>query len=367
MKTKVSIVKSKTYDTDKVQVGVSRAFDLIGGLSSFIRKGDKVLLKPNLLSARPPEDGVNTHIEIVRSVARLVKECGAKPFIGDNPGGSLKPKEVYGSSGILSIAREEGIECASVKDIKVVRGFPIPSYFFDCDKIINLPKMKTHSLTDITGAVKNMFGAVSGLNKSECHKRYPKPEKFVDVLIDVFEIVRPSLVLMDGIIAMDGDGPASGRLRGLSLLIASQDSVAVDSVFAHLIGIDPSSVLTTRKANKRGLGEIDLEKIEILGEGIEENLIKDFRLPRSKLFMKLPNSVMKILTNLIKFAPYIDQDLCTKCKICQESCPVSCIAIDDSGTRIDHQKCITCMCCHEVCPHKAVGLKRSMLARVFGL
>ncbi len=367
MKSQVSIVKCRRYDSDEVLTAVRRAFDLLGGLSSFIKRGERVIIKPNMLSGRPPEAGVNTHIEVVRAVARLVKDLGASPVIGDNPGGSLKAKDAYGSSGMLSVAKELGIECLQTKDVKIVRGMPISAYFFDYDKIISLPKMKTHSLMCITGAVKNMFGVVAGLNKTECHKRFPRPEEFVNVMMDVLEIVKPHLVLMDGIIAMDGDGPVSGRLRETGLLIASSDSVAVDSVFLKLIGVDPGDNLTTREAGKRGLGEIDINKIEILGDGLKENSIKDFKLPPSKVFMNLPSGPMKILARFIKFGPYINERLCKKCRICAESCPVDVITVTDTKSVIDRRKCIRCMCCHEVCPHNAVKLERNILARIFGL
>jgi uncharacterized protein (DUF362 family)/Pyruvate/2-oxoacid:ferredoxin oxidoreductase delta subunit len=367
MKTKLSIVRCKTYNPEEVRTAVTEAFDLLGGIASFIKSGERALIKPNILSGSPPQDGINTHIEIVRAIVRLVKECGAYPVIGDNPGGSVSAKAVYESSGMLALAREEGIECIETKDIKMVRGLPVSSYFFDCDKIISVPKMKTHSLTLITGAIKNMFGAVSGLNKSECHKKFPMSKDFAKILVDVFEIVKPHLVLMDGVIAMDGDGPAGGRLRDISLLIASQDSVAVDSVFSYLIGINPYDILTTKEAYKRGLGEVDLKKIEILGENIEENFIEGFRLPHSKLMLNLPNGLVKILASLVKFGPYIKVGLCKKCRVCAEACPVSVITINNSESKIDYRKCIRCMCCHEVCPYRAIELRRNILARICGL
>lgn len=367
MKTKVSLVRCKTYSPSEVYPAVRRSFELLGGAASFIKKGEKVLIKPNILSGRPPDDGVNTHVEFVRAVAKIVKECGATPVIGDTPGGSMGSKEVYGSSGFSSLAKDEGIELGEVRNVKMIQDMPIASYFFECDKIISLPKMKTHSLMVLTGAIKNMFGAMAGLNKSQCHKKFPKPEEFVKVLVDVFAAVRPHFVLMDGIVAMDGDGPASGRLKPAGLLIAGQDSVAVDSVFSHLVGVDPFNILTTREAYQRGLGEIELEKIEVLGETIEESFIKGFKLSRSNIAMRIPGFLVKPLAKLVTFGPYINESSCKKCKICEESCPVSAITINEKISKIDYKKCIRCMCCHEVCPYGAVELKRNVLARVFGL
>ncbi len=367
MKTKVSIVKCKTYDQEVLGPCVRQAFDLLGGISAFIKKKEKVLIKPNMLSSQPPEKGVNTHPEVVRAVVRLVKECNAQPLIGDTPGGPKGAKETYEASGLAEVAREEGVELLEAKNVKMVKGLPIASYFFECDKIISLPKMKTHNLMVLTGAIKNMFGAVAGLNKTECHKKFPKEEDFCNVLVDVFETLKPQLVLMDGVVAMHGDGPTAGDLKSTGLLIASFDSVAADAVFSYLVGVNPSRVLSTKEAAKRGLGEIRMQKIEILGEELEENIIKDFKLPHSRLILKFPNFLIRTLASLVKFGPYIKEELCKKCNICAETCPVSVITINKEKSVIDAVKCIKCMCCHEVCPHNAVGLRRNILAKGLGL
>ncbi|MCX5692922.1 MAG: DUF362 domain-containing protein [Candidatus Omnitrophica bacterium] len=367
MKTKVAIVRCKNYDRIEVEQAVWKAFDLLGGAGIFVKKGEKVLIKPNILSARPPEDGVCTHPEVIRAVIKSVRDCGAVPFIGDNPGGSISPAKAYEGSGLASLAKEEGVELKEVKDIKVVNGIPIAAYFFECDKIINLPKMKTHSLMGLTGAVKNMYGAVAGLYKSELHKKFPSPEEFVKVLVDTFEITRPDLVLMDGVVAMDRQGPSSGRLRYPGLFVAGEDSVAVDSVFAELIGIKPLDILSTKEAYKRKLGEADLKNVEILGGSIKENLVSDFNIPGTPELIAILGPCAKFVMRFIKFWPSIDERLCKKCMICRDSCPVSAITINPNKSVMDLKKCIRCMCCHEVCPHKAIELKRNFLAKVFGL
>jgi len=348
---------------------VRQAFDLLGGISAFVNKGEKVLIKPNMLSGSGPEKGANTHVEVVRAVVKLVRECGAYPLIGDTPGGcrGVQVREIYESSGMARIAKEEGVELLETKNVKMIKGLPIASYFFECDKIISLPKMKTHNLMILTGAVKNMFGAVSGLNKSECHKRFPREEEFCNVLVDVFDAVKPQLALMDGVIAMDGDGPAAGTLNPAGLLMASADSVALDVIFSHLIGMDPFKILSTKEAAKRGLGEADIKKIDILGETLKDNLIKNFRLPHSRLIFKLPGFLIRAVASLVKFGPYIDEGLCKKCNICRDTCPVSAITINKETSVIDAVKCIKCMCCNEVCPYDAVKLRRNILARGLGL
>jgi len=367
MKTKVAIVKCKDYERVNLEKAVNKAFGLLGGISAFIKKDEKVLIKPNLLSARLPEDGVCTHLEVIRAVVRLVKDCGAVPFIGDNPGGSISPAAVYEASGVVSLAKEEGVELKEAKDIKIVNNIPMAAYIFECDKIINLPKMKTHSLMGVTGAVKNMYGAVAGLHKSELHKKFPSPEEFTKILVDTFEITKPGLALMDGIVSMDQAGPAAGRLRNSGLLIAGEDGVAIDAVFAALIGRKPLDILTTQEAYKRKLGEADLKNIEILGENVKENLINDFEIPGKSGLITFLGPFAKFVAGFIKFGPHINERFCKKCMICRDSCPVLAIAINPARSVIDLKKCIRCMCCHEVCPHKAIELKRNFLARRFGI
>nr|MBU1328484.1 DUF362 domain-containing protein [Candidatus Omnitrophota bacterium] len=367
MKTKVSIVKCKDYERIKVEQAVRKAFDLLGGIGTFVKKNEKVLIKPNILSVRIPEDGVCTHLEVIRAVVKSVKDCGAFPFIGDNPGGSLSPAKAYEGYGLISLAKEVEVELKEAKGIKVVNGIPIASYFFESDKIINLPKMKTHILMGITGAIKNMYGAVAGLHKSGLHKKFPSPEEFANVLIDTFKIVKPNLVLMDGIVSMDQDGPSSGRLRNSGLLIAGEDSVAIDAVFAELVGIKPLSVATTRKAYETKLGEADLRNIEVLGENIKDSLINDFEIPGKLGLAVILGPFAKFAAGFVKFGPYINKRLCKKCMICRDSCPVQAITIDLKISNINLKKCIRCMCCHEVCQYKAVGLKKNLLARRFGL
>ncbi|MFH1782800.1 MAG: DUF362 domain-containing protein [Candidatus Omnitrophota bacterium] len=366
-RSKVSIVRCNSYSPEEAVPSVDKAFSLLGGLELFIKPKERVLLKPNMLSASLPEEGKNTHIEIVRACIRLVKKCGGIPLIGDNPGGSVIPKEAYERSKFLALAEEEGVELLESKHIKIIRDLPISSYFFECDKIINIPKMKTHSLMILTGAIKNMYGAVSGLNKTHYHKVFPRPEDFYKIPVDVFENVKPTLNLMDGVVAMDGNGPASGRLRDVKILLASEDAVSLDTIFCKIVGLDPEKLLTNREAYKRGIGNMHQDEIDIVGEKIEDIYIKDFRLPDSQALLKLPDFLLNILTGFIKFGLYINKRNCVKCMICKDSCPVDCITINGSTSKIDQKKCIRCMCCHELCPHNAVSIKRNILAKALGV
>ena len=363
--TKVAVSRCGSYDTDKVFDAVKMSIDLIGGIEAFINPGMKVLLKPNLLSARLPEDAVDTHPEVVRAVVRLVKSAGAVPFIGDSPGGFGKnADEVFEKSGMKRIADEEGVGLEAFTASKFVNGIPIARQIFDSDRVISIPKFKTHSITVLTAAVKNMFGSVVGLYKAECHSRAPKEEDFSGIIAKVYSIARPHLTVVDGIIAMEGDGPSSGVIRRMNIVMAGEDAVAIDSCLAKIMGLVPLDILVTKEAYEAKLGEADLSKIEVLGDPLDAFVAKDFKLPQTTPLKYLPKPVMDCVASLIRFKPYIDNKACARCNLCKLTCPVHCIEIEKRYCSIDYKKCVRCLCCHEVCPYRAISIKRNILTRM---
>lgn len=365
MKPKVAVARCGNYNPHTLYRAITEAGDLIGGFSLFINKGDRVLLKPNLLAACLPEVGVDTHPEVVRAVIRLTREAGGTPLVGDSPGGCVKVEEVYELSGIKKICEEESAELIKFNRVSDREGVPIACEALEADKIISIPKLKTHCLTVITGAIKNIFGIVPGIFKSECHRLHPHVEDFARLLVDIFSFVRPSLSIMDGIVAMEGNGPRSGNIKELGLIIASSDSVALDSVASSIIGLNPSDVPTTVEANKRKLGEAELKKIEVVGESLRNVKVDGFKLPKMPALIHLPARLLNVLAPLGRFRPKINPKRCQQCNLCVDSCPVKAIEVYPYGYRIDYQKCILCLCCNEVCPHQAVFISKRLLAKVF--
>ena len=362
---KVAITRCDSYDAGKVFDAVKRSIDLLGGIDAFVKPGMKVLLKPNLLSARAPEDAVDTHPEVVRAVVRLVKGARAVPFIGDSPGGYGKNiDEIFEKSGIKRISEEEGVELQRFTVSRFVNGIPIARQVFDSDRVISIPKFKTHSITVLTAAIKNMFGAVVGLYKAECHSRAPKEEDFSRIIAKVHSIARPHLTIVDGITSMEGDGPSSGIIRKMSLIMAGEDAVAIDSCLAKIIGVEPLDILVTKEAYEAKLGEADLSNIEVLGDDLNTFIAKDFKLPQTTPLKYLPKSVINRVASLIKFKPHIDIEACKRCNLCKIVCPVNCIEIEKDYCRIDYRKCVRCLCCHEVCPYKAISIKRNVLTKL---
>ncbi|OGX29845.1 MAG: hypothetical protein A3F87_04315 [Omnitrophica WOR_2 bacterium RIFCSPLOWO2_12_FULL_51_24] len=366
MSSRVSIVKAGSYDFDRVYAAVKKAVGLLGGISDFVEKGEKILLKPNLLSARPPESGVDTHPEVLRAVARLVRETGAEVIVGDSPGGlGFKTAgSTYGESGIKRVCEEEGIRLVDFDKAQNIKGMPISACVGEVDGIISIPKMKTHDLMTLTGAIKNSYGLAVGHFKADCHLKAPRPDEFAKLVVDVFETAIPRLVVMDGITAMEGNGPAAGQLRNAGLVIASNDCVACDAVFADLVGLEPLRIEMTAEAYRRKLGEADLSKIEVLGESLKDAKLHDFKLPEMSVVRKIPRPVFKLLAKAIKFFPRINDKICKKCRICEKSCPAQCITIEEEGSRIDYRRCIKCFCCHELCPYDAISIRRSLLAKI---
>ena len=362
---KVAISRCENYDGANVSEAVKRAVDSLGGIGSFVRPGMKVLLKPNMLSPHPPEDAVTTHPEVIRAVARLVKEAGGIVSLGDAPGGyGYNIDEILEKSGIKKVAQDECIELKKFAVSKFVEGIPISRHVLEADLVISMPKLKTHSITVITAAVKNMFGAVVGLYKAQCHSSAPKEEDFSKIMAKVFSIVKPQLTVIDGVVGMEGDGPSSGIVRRMNLIMAGADAVAIDACIARIIGLKPLDILVTKEAFKAGLGEADLARIEVVGDAIDDFIVKDFKLPQTTPLKFIPKSIMNGVASLIRFKPYIDMKLCKRCNLCKVTCPVDCIAIEKESCAIDYDKCIRCLCCQEVCPYRAISIKRNVLTKM---
>lgn len=375
MKTKVSIVRCESYNRALVEQRVEQAVGLIGGITNFIKPKTRVLVKPNLLMAKEPEFGITTHPEVVAAVIRLLKGINCEIFVGDGPsvwGNELEDVDrVYEVSGMRKVCAEEGVNLIKFEHRRWRGKFPLTTWLDECDYLVNIPKFKTHSFTLLTGAIKNLFGLVSGTYKTELHKNYSSPVDFANILVDVFEEAKPALTVVDGIMAMEGEGPASsGKLRKLNLLFASNDAVALDTVMAIIMGIDPFDVLTTKEAGRRKLGAFDIAAMEIAGERLEKVIGEPFILPSTSSIKKnLPVVVINIARHFIKQYPCVQHNKCIGCARCIDACPNKIITMTRNNKRIkfDYSGCIACFCCQEMCPQGAIKIKKSFLANLIGL
>ena len=215
----VSLVRCATYDYDSLTVDASvrKAVDLLGGISEHVKSGERILIKPNMLAARRPDQAVTTHPEVMRATIRLVKEAGGIPVVGDSPAGPSTERilrHLADRTGISEVCAQEEVpfalfteyETVAYDDGKVAKTFDLTKTLQEVDAVISLAKLKTHSFTRYTGAVKNLFGLVHGLKKAEYHMRMRAPEAFSEMLVDLAEHVRPRLTIMDGVVGMDGEG-----------------------------------------------------------------------------------------------------------------------------------------------------------------
>ena len=366
MKSKVSLIRCDNYDSRDVCSAVRECVELVGGISSIVRSGARVLVKPNLLAAKPPESGIDTHPEVVRAVIRLVKEAGGYVQVGDSLGGPVKKMaDVYTNSGIRQVCQEEGVEIVNFDHVKMIKGIPITKAPLEADVFISVPKFKTHELMILTGGVKNVFGVVPGLFKTECHKLAPGPSSFARLLVDIYSFSRPHLSVIDGIIGMEGEGPgAAGTLRKLNLIAASTDAVSLDAVLACIVGLEPFDIPTTREAHRRQLGIGRMENIEVLGDDLSDFIQSDFKLPKTTIYHFVPNSLLRFFAVLLKVKPEVRLDNCKVCGVCVKSCPVGVISDQNGVIKFDYSKCILCLCCHEFCPENAIFIKESILHRI---
>jgi len=374
MGAKVSITRCEDYESEKVYQRVKDGVNLLGGINSFIAKGEKVLLKPNFLVGRAPEKCVNTHPAVVRAIAKLVLEAGAHPIIGDSPqlGSALRVAE---KCGIAEIARELGTEIVEFKPVEVnnpdgkfFKHFVLGKAALEADKIINLPKLKTHSFTFLTLAVKNIFGCIPGARKAQWHVRTSQKgvEYFSRMLLDLYAFINPVLSIVDGVVSMEGKGPGFGKPRHLGLIIAGTDAVAVDAIIAEIVGAHTDQFPTLRVALDEHYGTAHLSNIEVLGNLIDEVKINDYQFPPKITEMKgVLKTFMGFLKGQLTTHPFIDSTKCEKCNNCIEACPLKCITAYKDRLMINSRECIQCLCCMEVCPNGAIDLKEGSLLKLF--
>jgi uncharacterized protein (DUF362 family)/Pyruvate/2-oxoacid:ferredoxin oxidoreductase delta subunit len=328
--------------------------------------GKKVLLKPNMLAGWPPERAVTTNPTIVEAVIHSLERRGAQIMIGDNPGAhgygdSARAAEV---SGLRSVAGSRWVDLATspvevVVSSRFFKRIVVSRQVMEADLIVNLPKLKTHMQTTLTGAVKNMFGILVGSQKARVHNVCASIADFAEAIVDIYGIRRPALSIMDAVVGMEGNGPTGGRPRTINRIIASEHGAAVDGVFAAMIGLDPDRVGILRAARGRGMGAVDVSAMDIEGE-----------IPRLSRF-KLPmNVVGEDLVSRIS-APFMGRvasprfrlrrDVCTRCATCARGCPRAAITLDPFPTW-NYERCIGCYCCYELCEQDAIML-RGLFAR----
>lgn len=372
----VALIKCESYDESEVKKAVKRGLDLLGGPTAFVHKNEHILLKPNLLSADPPEKCVTTHPAVFKAAAELFIEHASKLTFGDSPAFNT-PKAAATKAGIWAVAQELNMDLSDFitgtdvffEDALQNKRMKLAKGAVECDGIISLPKLKTHGFAKMTGSIKNQFGCVPGTLKGEFHVKVPDINDFSKMLVDINSYLKPRLFIMDGIMAMEGNGPRGGNPKKMNLLLLSSDAVALDATVCRIVNLNPELVPTIKYGLEAGLGTYKEDEIELVGDPLSAFVSMDFNVDRKPLKPYKGGGAMTLAKNLFVPRPQIDSAKCVKCGICVNMCPVNPKAVDfHDGNKKNvptykYNRCIRCYCCQELCPESAIHLSKPFIRR----
>jgi uncharacterized protein (DUF362 family)/NAD-dependent dihydropyrimidine dehydrogenase PreA subunit len=365
----ISLQRCDSYDDEQVLAAIRKALTPFGGMGQWVRPGMRVVLKPNLILACRPEEAATTHPAVVKAVARLVVEQGARATIVDSPGGPFNEtslRRVYSATGMSAVAQATGaalnfdfsLQNVTPRNVQILKSLSILKALAAADLVINLPKLKTHGQMVYTGAVKNLYGAIAGMTKGDYHLRLTNDAHFANALIDVFLAVSPALTIMDAVVGMEGNGPTGGKPRPLNCLLAGADAFAVDLIATQLIGLEPGQVPILREGIRRDLCPADPRAVKVTGDSPEQFAVKDFDVPavhnRQPIEFYKRGPLGLLTAHLLRPRPVLIPGQCTGCGNCAEVCPAHVIRMLNKQPSIDLHSCIRCFCCQELCPAKAL-------------
>ncbi len=370
----VVIKKCAVYELDEIIRILESGLEALGGLDHFVKPNEKVLLKVNCLFPSEPEKAVITHPVFLQAVIRVLKTITGDIIVGDSPGfgnfaGSNKTgyKQVAAAENVKLVDFTEDGEIRNENGISY-KSFKVTNFVNTVDKVINLPKLKTHGLMYMTLAVKNMLGTVAGTGKPSYHMRAGRDKLlFAQMLVDLYMAKPPVLNIMDGIIGMEGNGPGGGDPVKTGVIVMGENGFAVDHVVPQIVGINPDRVYTNIVYKKNILKGAPIE-VEIKGEKIADVFYKGFKpVADSDEGGKMNKGMFGFISNVAKdlITPkqvYLKK-LCTACLSCVKACPVDALVYDKKKKRIicDYDKCIRCFICQEICPEKAIVIQEPFL------
>lgn len=351
------MIHPATYEN--VAQAVERAFQIF----PLELRGKRVLLNPNVLRGSDPREGIVTNPAVLRAVVEKVETMGpASIVVGDNPGllSYGANEESFKRTGLMEAAKGYYMNIGNESEKldfnpDFMSTVSVSRMVLEADVVISLPKFKTHGLTVVTGAIKNCYGFLPGAQKARLHRAAGTPERFQEMIVDVFRLRVPDLFIMDAVVGMEGNGPTSPDLREIGLLLASDNGVAMDGVVATMMGCPPGRLRFLQRAKEAGLGDYDLDRIEIVGE---LRRLDDFKLPPLGGEASTQNEGMQeTIRQRILLRPEPDPLRCSGCGTCVDQCPVSALSMHNGMPQVDGSACITCFCCQEVCPEKAITLR----------
>ena len=351
MEKQVFVSKCDNYNYDQVATAVNRTLDAFGGAEAILNGGRRVLVKPNILIPKKPEDAATTHPVVLEAVCAAFVKAGADVAVIDSTGSphtKVILRLLYGRTGIKAATRRAGAtplfdtktSAVSYPEGKIFKEFEILSPVYEADLVVSLAKAKTHGFMAMTGCVKNMFGCIPGMGKPRLHHNFPKREDFAAMLVDLCEFIKPGFSILDAIVGMEGQGPASGDPKQIGAIVGSTSPYAVDLVQSYLMGLRTDTICTIQEAIARGLSPSNVEEMTLLGDDP-----KPLRASFKPATENKNDNIPTILEN------------CTGCAACARVCPMKCVKIEKKKAVIKEKECIRCYCCHEFCPEKAISLE----------
>ena len=375
---KVALLKCEEYQLELIKNKLLEGLSFFGGLKSFIKKDDRVFIKLNCVGPFEAEKAITTHPIFVKAVIQLVKEITTNIIIGDNPA-TKDLLFTLKKNGLYDVIVEENLEIINGREFTTITNskchvysaFQVSKAMVDVDVMINLPKLKTHSLAYMTGAQKNLFGFIFGLNKAGWHVKASNPLEFGEAINDLYGAIlntykdKKILNIMDGIVGLEGEGPSSGGLpKQASAILISPDGISLDRVAVEVVHLDVNKLFINNIGGTRGYGENNLEKITILGNQLSDFQSVHFLPPKDSLGnLGLKMLRLKMVRNLLLEHPVIKHSECIKCGECAKICPPKTMTIKPGQfPKLDKSHCIRCWCCSEVCPQNAIKKSKRPIA-----
>jgi len=376
--TKVALIKCEEYQLELIKNKITEGLAFFGGLNAFINKTDKVFIKLNCVGPFEAEKAITTHPIFTKAVIQLVKEITTNIVIGDNPA-TKDLLFTLKKNGLYNVIVEENVEIINGRDFTTITNnkchvyseFQVSRAMVDVDVMINLPKLKTHSLAYMTGAEKNLFGFIFGLNKAGWHVKASNPLEFGEAINDLYGAIldtyknKKILNIMDGIVGLEGEGPSSGGLpKQASAILVSPDAISLDRIAIEVVHLDINKLFINNIGGARGYGENNLEKIEVLGNKLTDFQAVYFLPPKDSLGnLGLKMLRIKMIRNLLLEHPVIKHSECIKCGECAKICPPKAMTIQPGQfPKLDKSRCIRCWCCSEVCPQNAIKKSKRPIA-----
>ncbi len=373
---RLAVYKTESYEDEVLYNAVKKHFD-VHNIAQEIPSGARVLLKPNLVTDKEAAFSVTTNPRFVFAVIRCLREIGVEDItVADCPGGALllfsQMQDVYKKTGYSFLSEyaclNTDFESSDVQTQPnfANKKFNIINVIKKADYIINLPKLKTHNMTCITAAVKNLFGVIPGLQKPAFHAKYPAAKDFSNMLVELAATVKPDFTIVDAIDIMEGNGPTNGRKRYLGLTFSGKDIFTLDKFIVKTIGVAEDKVPTIAASERKGFindefitqGDTDF----VMSSPIVLPDVKEADTSGKKITARVGSLVQKMSDAVFMKYPQMN-DKCILCKKCIVTCPKKALKIADKTVQLDKKKCIGCLCCDEVCVNGAVDIKKKIKMR----